>query len=171
MGCPGWFSLSKRIFTETDFYDDNSSLADLVVSGGVLPPGRGVRIQCYRILSGAVPGLSSVTFTASDSVDGQRLQYQWNGVGGFIEIAPDTQSPPLTLNGSPGDPDSDNTLEVRVTAPDKLTETTYTVKFSKGGYTLIYDGNGETCRRPACRRGTLHSGTARDGDGEYRRTR
>ena len=47
MGCPGWFSLSKRIFTETDFYDDNSSLADLVVSGGVLPPGRGVRIQLF----------------------------------------------------------------------------------------------------------------------------
>lgn len=132
-----------RAFALGDFFSTNSSLADLVLSDGALPDGAfSSGITSYA--QGAVAGLAAtVTFTATPSITGQFLQYSWNG-GALTTIAPDTESPALTITeDTMENSGGDNTLVVKVTAPDRQTTGTYTVRFSKG-YTVRYDGNGNT---------------------------
>jgi len=131
----------QRAFAATDFYDTNSSLVNLVVSGGVLPSG-GFSSGSTSYSQGAFRDLTSVTFTASASVAGQYLRYRWNG-GPLTEITPEATSPALTLIDNTAVVGTDNTLQVVVTAPDMQTTTTYTVQFSKA-YTVTYSANGAT---------------------------
>lgn len=134
--------VSERTYSTTDFFDDSSWLSDLTVSG-VFESGFTSTTTDYAL--GALAGLPAATsFKAGASVPGQYLRYYWNGAGPY-EIAPGTASPDLTVveNPDPAALGRDNTLQVVVTAPDRVTVNSYTVTFSKG-YTVSYDGNGST---------------------------
>ena len=128
---------SERAFTANDLFDANSSLSNLVVST-VLAGGFDSGITSYTM--GAFHGLTSVTFQASDSVPGQWIRYSWNG-SALMEIVPDTPSPNLFLVDNAAVIETDNTLNVQVTAPDRVTTKDYVVKFSRD-FSLAYDGNG-----------------------------
>lgn len=131
---------AERVFAATDLLDNDSSLANLTVSGAVLPAEE-FSSTTTNYARGVFESLASVTFTASASVPGQYLQYSWNGAP-LAEIVPGTDSPSLGLIDDSGQLETDNTLEVVVTAPDRQTTSSYTVTLSRG-YAVGYDDNAD----------------------------
>jgi hypothetical protein len=126
-----------RAFDATEFFDTNISLGGLDIAG--ILPGTAFSSGSFTYALGLITGLSStVSFTATESVEGQYLQYSWNS-GAWTEVRSGTTVSGLALSES-------NTLVVRVTAPDHQTpkpEDYYTVTFTKG-YRVTYNGNGNT---------------------------
>jgi hypothetical protein len=122
-----------RAFSAEEFFGTHVFLGSLDI-GGVLPATAfSSGTPTYAL--GPVPSLlSTVSFTATESVAGQYLRYSWNS-GGLVEVK---SGSPVTLSLS-----ESNTLVVTVTAPDHHATKDYTVTFSKG-YRVTYDGNGKT---------------------------
>ena len=133
--------VAERTFAATDFFETNTTLSDLTVSGGVLNSGA-FSSETSTYLCGAFPNLGSVTFSASTGLDGQRLQYSWNS-GAFQDVASSSTNGPLSLRDDTSVTGTDNILEVLVTAPDGQTKQSYYVEFARS-YAITYDANGGT---------------------------
>jgi hypothetical protein len=130
---------AERAFGAGDFFENNASLVNLTIAGAF---ESGFSSGSFSYGLSPVTGLgASVTFVATSSIQGQYIEYSWNN-GGWTPIASGVASGALVLEDLVGST-QDNSLRVRVTAPDGSTVTTtpYSVSFSKG-YRLFYAGNG-----------------------------
>jgi hypothetical protein len=131
----------ERLFAAADFFDTNTSLAALSVSGGILP-GAAFSSGTLAYPRGAIASVpAAVSFTATPSIAGQYIEYSWDG-GSWAEYVPGAPCADHAPIDNAGENDgADNELQVRVTAPDGETTSIYSVTFSKG-YRVGYDGNG-----------------------------
>ena len=113
--------LSERAFSEDEFSSTEASLDSLSISGDVFDGAAfNPAILTYTITEKVSLG-STITFTAAGSAAGQYLEYSWNG-GDFTEVRSEFSSPALSCA-------LPNTLEVRVTAPDRETQKVYRLTF------------------------------------------
>jgi hypothetical protein len=135
-------------FAASDFFDTNTSLAALEVSGGVLP-GASFSSGTLAYPRGAVASVpAAVSFTAMPSIAGQSIDYSWDGGANWAEYVPGSPSAAHTVAENDAiNAGADNELQVRATAPDGVTASIYSVAFSKG-YMVSYDGNGGTGTAP-----------------------
>jgi hypothetical protein len=124
--------VSERAFAANEFFENNAALSNLLIDGGVFTSGFDSSKISYP--QGPIPSLpTTVSVTAIGSIAGQYLEAKWIS-GAFTELPNGTPwTSPATAE--------DNTLVVRVTAPDHATTKEYTVTFSKG-YRVTYNGNG-----------------------------
>jgi hypothetical protein len=132
----GWVNSSggldpRRTFAANEFLEGAASLSGLVVSGTFTS---GFSSSIYSYVGNPIPD-ASVTFTATGSISGEYIQYGWDGAA-LAEIGSGVVSPAHVTGAT-------NTLQVRVTAPDKQTTRDYTVTFARG-YALTYQPNGAT---------------------------
>jgi formylglycine-generating enzyme required for sulfatase activity len=111
----------KRVFSATDFASSDTSLSDLQFtcngSALALNPGFSSNVTSYT----ASANLDTVKFTPTQSIAGQRIQYQLNS-GTWYDLASGTAQT-ITL-ASPS-----TALAIKVTAQDQASTATYTVNF------------------------------------------
>jgi hypothetical protein len=115
--------LAERAFAESEFYSAEASLAGLSINNGVFAASSFTPSTLTYDLGSLASLPSPVAFTATGSIGGQYLEYSWNG-GTFTNIRSGTASTALIASTVT------NTLEVRVTAPDRATKNVYRVTFS-----------------------------------------
>jgi uncharacterized repeat protein (TIGR02543 family) len=125
----------SRAFGDSEFFDRDASLFGLVSDCVLLPIGFDSSTHLYAL--DPVAGLpASVSFTPTESIAGQYLEYSWNNSEPYVEIRSSVSTPPLAI-------DEANRFSLRVTAPDRATQSEYLVTFARG-YSLSYDGHGNT---------------------------
>ena len=133
--------VAQRTFTQTDFYDSNAYLSQLLISpSATLAPSQanytfnstGLN---YTIIS--VPtSQTSVYISPVQSLNGQYIEYSTDNVT-YTALA-SSGSAPITLPSTPT-----ISLWIRVTAPDHVTKQTYSLTFQRG-YTITYNLGGGT---------------------------
>lgn len=123
--------VAVRVFSAEEFQDATAALANLQTSAGSI----GFFPTTMHYEAGAVSS-AQVTIEATESLPGQYIQYRLNG-GGWIELQSAVSSAAILL--TPGA----NTIDVHVTAPDRVTSTTYSIDIGRG-FLVTYDGNGST---------------------------
>jgi len=114
--------INCRTFLSTDLLVNNTELSNLVISGeaaGDIPDLIAFDSTITSYDEGTVVKGSSISFTPTRSIDGQKITYTWNG-GSAIGIVSGSSSGALALAGGT------NTLVVNVTAPNKVTTNSYT---------------------------------------------
>jgi len=131
---------SERVFSADEFYNKNAKLSDLVLSQGSLS----FSSDTTTYDAGTIGG-STLTVTATDSVDGQYIQYMLNS-GTLTELQSGTASGSITLS------EGTNTVVIKVTAPDKQTEKEYTI-------TIVSDTTAPTAGTGVSFSGTSSTGT------------
>jgi hypothetical protein len=117
--------VGERAFAETEFLGGNASLSALTFDSGVLSfTFDSFPTQPFDLGDRAgVP--SSITFTPIGSIPDQYIRYRWNGSSTPVEIRSGDPSAPLAVSFS----GVNNELVLLVTAPDRVTEKEYSVKF------------------------------------------
>lgn len=108
-------AVAVRGFTEADFFNATASLSSLQISAGSI-----TFVPSTYVYNGGTITDPKVTLSATGTVAGQYLEYRLNG-GAWIELQPGVGSAPVSLNAGA------NTIDVRVTAPDRATTKSYTV--------------------------------------------
>jgi len=126
----GWIDGSGTVqsamsFTSSAFLDSNAALAGLAIQAGSTSLSIGFSSTTTNYDLG-LQHITSLSFTPTSSLDGQSIQYSWNGASSVI--ASGASSGTLTLKDSGG---GVNTLVVTVTAPDRATQNTYTTTITK----------------------------------------
>lgn len=119
--------VDKRIFLADEFSSLNSKLSNIVINNNNLIFNSDT--FDYSIKS---TNLSAIIFSATKSIDGQYIQYQVNN-GIWTEIKSGIESIALDLSTAP------NLLKIKVIAPDKVTEKSYSLTFIKS-YSISIGG-------------------------------
>jgi hypothetical protein len=125
---------SQRTFAVADFNTTDSNLSNLqvAISGPetlVLNPGFSSNVFSYAVYAGP----NSVDIIPTQSLAGQRIQYQVNGAGPWIDLGSGVASPNLGSSGT--------VLSIKVTANDISSTSIYTITVSPE-LTVSYDPNG-----------------------------
>ncbi len=127
--------LDERAFTESEFFSRNASLQNLTFSDAYLPDDF---IFSSEQTDGYIVNIwgNSVKFTPTESIQGQKIEYSYNG-SAYTTKKTDNPIAITLVDGGEID------LIVRVTAPDKVTQKSYTLNLRRV-YKITYDGNTST---------------------------
>ena len=123
--------LDYREFSGTDFFNNNANLQNVTFNNIVFLFSSVDNTYDLDITT------DSFTFTPTQSIGGQKIEYDWNA-GGYTGITSGSVSVNLNVNNT-----ETNTLIIKVTAPDRQTIKEYRFNITRK-YRLIYDGNGAT---------------------------
>lgn len=114
--------VTVRTFTAGDFLGAQTNLAGLVVNG-IVASDFTFTSETTAYIIPKVPTSKPLTFTATQGMPGQNLEYQWNTEETWQTGVFSALSRPLTLKAG------DNKLTLKVTAPDRTNFKTYTLTF------------------------------------------
>ena len=116
-------------FAETDFFDSNDYLASLVLMTD--DSSQTLSLPSFMTVFDAGDAPSNlVRFSAVPSLPSQSISYTWNG-SSPIALPTSNASPFYALQSG------QNMLVITVTAPDRMTQKTYTVAVGTGSATVV----------------------------------
>lgn len=125
---PSGQPVAVRTYTAQEFKDASTSLADLWISNGVIG-----FVPTTTTYDAGVVTAEQLSMVATESISGQYIRYR-AGTADWTELRSEVPSAAIPLEPGP------NTIQVWVTAPDRVTSATYTIEIRRG-FSVIYDGN------------------------------
>ncbi len=116
----------RRVFSASEFGNSNSDLSGLLVAGlnaTQLPFVNGTLDYTVSDLP-----RDTLVFTPTESVPGQKIEYEWNQPGTVASIVSGSASIPLALKSGR------NTLDIFVTSPNRVTQKNYRLTINQNNF-------------------------------------
>ena len=134
----------------------NANLSNLTASSGTLSPAFDSSTFAYTTFAYSTSATTSITVTPTCSQANATIEARFNG-GTYTAVTGGSPSSALTLNIGV------NTVDVRVTAQDKITKKTYTVSVTIAAVLEVKPGQAATLNAPALGSSSLNYQWVKDG--------